>query len=80
MQSTMNFLSGRPDMSRDDCDNLPSEEFPSNVDTLVKLFVFVFHLLPTAVVMYSAHRIVSMRCKRNLLSLQHVDYNPREKY
>ena len=32
-------------MSRDDCDNLPSEEFPSNVDTLVKLFVFVFHLL-----------------------------------
>ena len=37
----MIFNSGRQDMSREECDNLPNEEFPSNVGTLVKLFTFV---------------------------------------
>ena len=36
----MTFNSGRQDMSRADCDNMQSEEFPSSVATLVKLFVF----------------------------------------
>ena len=36
----MTFNSGRQDMSREDCDNMQSEEFPSSVATLVKLFVF----------------------------------------
>ena len=41
LQSTMKFSSGRKDKSREECDNLKTESFPINVETLVQIFAFV---------------------------------------
>ena len=41
LQSTIKFSSGRKDKSREECDNLKTESFPINVETLVNIFKFV---------------------------------------
>ena len=44
LQSTIKFSSGRKDKNRKECDNLETESFPINVETLVNLFTLVLFI------------------------------------
>ena len=53
----MTFRSGRQDMSREDCDNLPTEAFPLNAVTLQNLFAEVGMTEVDSIALLGAHTV-----------------------
>ena len=53
----MTFRSGRQDMSREDCDNLPTEAFPLNAITLQNLFAEVGMTEVDSIALLGAHTV-----------------------